>query len=291
MAEGVTLTLNELGFTASMEGVLREVGGHMGWVLDWQMALLCKDAILKLGGQQGLPIRKKAVRSDIERLFASPTVKAAWPMGEGSERSWGIKLSGGGVYQLGAFYYSPDISMESMTKFHNQKRMPSNGRVGMGWEGGQYGGRQSGKGSHRQWRGVDVKMRNIPLQFKIHVPKNILREYISMVQSHIGRTKAAWCEAADYFAAKAQGWVSNMYPEWVGRNKGWAYSNGYSIREDTVDAIAMTGHVTSGTGVPWARDDGLLESLVENRKHDIEKGYALTRLKGICAKYSARSAS
>jgi hypothetical protein len=269
------MTLNTLAFTRAMDQILREVGQHMDFVLHWQEALWLKDIIKKVGGDpsKSLPGQRiqaeRAIKSDMERLFG--TLKD-------SDRISAPDSNGNSIVQRGRgrkaeTFWIVDArrmpSMQSVERIHRPARN-TRGRIS---EGGSWGGRTPYKGN--------------VLNKQYFTSKTVLNDYIKALKTHVGRTKAAWCKAADYFAAKAQGWVSDLYPEFVARNKGWGAR--YGVVVDAVDMTTMKGHVSGGSNVPWARDEhAMIAETMRTRKSDIEKGYAFKRLQGILKEHSAK---
>ena len=262
------MIMNSLAFTCAMDELAKEVPDHMAFVVRWQEALWIKDIIKKVGGDpakslEGQRMDQKAIiKNDLEKLFGtySDSDRISAPDEEGMSIV-NPRSNKKEVYWIEASRRIP--SFESMARVHTGARNTKTGRV---IKNGSWTERSGYKGSM--------------LNRQYFTTKTLLNDFIITIQSHIGKTKAAWAIGADFFAAKANGWVTSMYPDWIGQWKGWASS--YAVKEDNIHVESMTGDVAAGTNVPWAKDPhNMLEATLETRRKDIEKGYALKRLEAI----------
>ena len=272
------MTLNSLSYMLAMDELVKEVPEHMATVVYWQMGLLTKDIIAKVGGNPTVGIEQ--YRTGMEKRIAADLGKLFGVLND-SDRISAPDDKGNAIVQRGRGKKAETFwildsrrvpSFASVDRIHAGSR-DSKGRVR---KSGSWQERESYKGN--------------TLNKQYFTSRTMLADYIKAIQSHVGRTKAAWCKAADYFGAKAAGFITSLYPSWVGRHKGWAAQ--YSVSEDVLNPHDMTGYVAAGSNVPWASDpDNLIESCLETRRKDIEKGYAKTRLEAILKAHSASGAA
>jgi hypothetical protein len=249
----------------------------MADVLRYQMALWLKDIIRRTAADPRASLAKqkaageKAVRDDLMRIFMGIPDQQMQQFGDewqaynkGQPIGHLFKTKSGAVY--GVENDLLDERGANLAAHHQRYRSKTTGRVTRAGTKTRNIGR---------WKFVD----------KLHTPLSKLREYIASVQSHVGRTKAGWLPAANYFSAKAKPLVADLAPGWVQRHA--AYGAAASPPPtDSLQAHTLTGELVAGNGVPWVRDDsGFMQSTLRTRIRDLENGM-WKRLEGIKQKLS-----
>lgn len=267
-------------FIDAMNYVSKQSGLSMQVILRSQMSLWAKSLVRmtfprKRSDGEGAIFSYKAGRigGDLSMLF-KPVPDNEWEDNQNffeavkSENipagAYVFKSKTGAVYGVESDYVLNDI--DSMRGIHQRSR-GKNGRVT----------KQPNKTRNvGNWKFVD----------KYHVKWSMLRQYAKEVASHVGREKAGWLAAANYFGSKSDKLIDRgRVPKWVGRHQEWAMSRGgYG---DTLQPSNMTGSVAAYSSVEWAEDDGLMRKARNARINDLQK-YMLKRIQKKLDKIKAK---
>jgi hypothetical protein len=276
----VSVQFNSDSFIKAMNYVSQQSGLSMQTILRSQMSLWAKSLVRmtypkkKTDGEKAIfDYTAGKLKGDLGRLF-KPIPDNEWKDNENffetvageniPAGTYVFKAKTGAVYGVENDYVVNDI--DSMRQ-HHQKNRGKNGRV---TRAGSYT-RDVGR-----WKFVD----------KYHVKWSMLRQYAKEVMSHVGREKAGWLMAANYFNSKSDKLIDKgRIPNWVDRHEEWAISRGGY--KDTVQPQKMAGEVVAYSSVEWAHDDGLMRKSLNARLNDLQK-YMLKRIQKNLDKIKAK---
>jgi hypothetical protein len=259
-------------FLRAVEELKREVPYEIDKLFSWQEALWVRDIIKKISANPSLPMGQQkqrgemAVEKDLRRLFA-------FSAKDGGAHRWDTKNGGMVKTAKGAVvFYDADHWEVSDFKNIHQKNRGSRGRV---------------KKSVGGMTEIDGKMYS-----NKYLPKQnpALLRYMAEIKSHVGKTKASWLKALDYFNAKSGGLANWTAPSWVTRNKGWGNANGGAYSNFSVNRIS--GEWAAGSNVPWITERdaaSIVNATGATRIRDLKTQNALMRLKKVIEKHNALS--
>ena len=269
------VTFDSSKFIGAMKELQKEVPLEFQSIMRWQMSLWVRDIIEKIGGDPRKSMFKQRqageglVGADIGKVFGilkkNDTVFAL-SKGKDMTGLFMVKTESNGVFLMSLshnLHYAGPTKMETM---HNERRN-SAGRVKNALQ--------------------DTRRNGLNLKGKYMVPKAVLLAYIKEKQSHVGRTKACWVKALNYFEGLSQGLAKWQAPAWVTRNA--AAVSSLSMVSETFNAGAMTGEWAAGSQLDYGRGTGsaTINSTGQTRMNDLERPFAATRLIGIFNKHKA----
>lgn len=278
----VQMRLDAKGFYSAMASIQREVPIELHTLLCWQMALVVQNIMVNIGvkideglggGRAKLPAQKREhelrIEGQLSRLFQVP--ESNWTITKPIKKTKGghygdrIIKTNNGVMRVDMdhdFYGSKDVmaKMETIHKKHRGRR----GQVLV-----TLNPKMAGKISYIQ---------------KFLVKQSSFNKYNRDVQKHIGRTKASFNYALEFFSSKSKGLATWMPPTWVRR-----HGNYFGAASITWNPQTMVGTFMAGSNVPWARDlnaRGKLEYALRMRMKDITSGRVMMKLKGKIEQYN-----
>jgi len=238
---------------------------ELRWVYYDQMRLWANDLIKRFPPKsQGQGERR--VAKDINRIFMSDTkdIDAMWPAKVNGQiiDAMIFKRKDGSIIGVDRALYFPSPSQSDMENHHDNYR-DSRGHV---TQRKAYHMRPEGR-----WKFIDFFV----------TPQPDIDAFIMWRQSHVGRLKAGWLGAANYWAAKsngtvkADGYVTRHGDAWSG--------HGGDIGNDG------SGWLMSANCVPYARDPHYQQIVVYSasvRQKDLMH-WAQKRLDQLEARFNA----
>lgn len=210
---------------AGLERLAKKHGLEVRDLLHDQMRLWCQDVIRILppkNKRQG----QQAIRKDMRKIFVSRGQRYLDFM----ERAFGKRLwNKAGSAAVHFDFFANDANMRTMEDFHLMSR-DKRGRT------------RRPKGPRKVRVGKDE------LPYKMHVPISQLRQYEKRLQARVGKLKAGFLPAAEYYAklAKAKARVNVFVREagsanlQLGSHAGRLDSNG-SGRIESVNNVPYVG--------------------------------------------------
>lgn len=270
------VTFDARQFLGAMRELKKEIPFEMNLVMRWQMGLLCKTMIEKIGSNPSwsLPTQQKkgerAVANDVRKIFEPIKTEYKWWDYKGKEFSGMkvVKTGTGSTFLVPQNKFIDDSNASSVSALHQSMRKPN--------------GRTFDTGLDRH------KKKKQYIHEKYMIPVNMLNEHIKDVQTHVGRCKACWVKAFDYFVGKSKGMISWAPPAWVTRNR-MAVSQ-HSFQAEEVNEFAMTGKWQAGSNLAYGRNPGSVLGYAMNLRIKDLQGYALLRLQKVLNKHQARAA-
>lgn len=220
----------------------------MSALIRYQMALWTLDLIKKTGTDPNWSwaIQRRrgiaSIRTGLDQIFVGidePSVLQKWQDDEGGEELYRTNK------KTGKFRIRRKLLKTSMADWHRERRDKRTGRV------------RKPNAVSDAWGG------------RMPIPTKIIEKFHRDLSKDVGKTKAGWIPAANYFKAKANGIAVGSTPGWVTRHGGWAsaYGKGYeqgSWLSGTITAVAENN-------VPWARDwAGIMNLSLRTRQRDIQ---------------------
>lgn len=275
-------------FIEAMRQLKKETGIEMRSVMRWQMGLWVQDIIKKIYGDpraslaQQKQMGEKAVYSDLlgswrhqDALFAG--YDPAFGKPRDMKTTAGVVYDAvmlrsreGAPYLIDKAHFLPDASASQLAAIHRANRR--NGRV-------QISGVRSRMAG--TWR----------VSHTYTVPKDVLMAYVKSVQARVGRAKASWLKAFNYFKHSAGGNLLPWAPlPWIQRHAADMDSQG--VVGDVFNEQAMKGEWAAGSNALYGIDpQQVIARTWPTRLKDLQGPYALKRLKGRMEKFSARKAA
>lgn len=275
--------IDAVPFLSAMEKIKHEVPGEMHSILRWQMGLWVRDIIIKIYGDpaSSLATQKKqgeaAVYGDIMGTRKSGALYQVYvesdqkPKHIPGMQAYSLKAKSGVVY------------------FVDEKALDSNPSS------------RSIKDRHHSFRNSRGRVRAPAVAYRMHggarvvetptVPKDRLLAYVATVQARVGRAKASWLLAYEYFKLKAgMNLLTWNAPSWIQRHRTGTSTFGHvSDRYDEV-----SGYVDLEAGAELLFGDNPEDALNRTwptRLKDLTGPFAMRRLKGKIEKYNASRAA
>jgi hypothetical protein len=276
-------------FLLAMKQLTAETGVELQTVMRWQMGLWIRDIMKKMYGDpkawgptdnKGLLQEKMgaaAIYGDLlgtrkrgETLFAAYDPALAKPSERPLYHATLLTAESGATYMVDNAHFLPSASTAQLSAIHQAHR-DKRGRVRV--PGLPY--RKEGK---------------TKISMVYTVPKDALAAYVKHVQASVGKAKASWSRAYDYFKRNVgMNLLPWTPPSWIGRHAKSMW--GESVVGDQFEAATMTGSFWAGSNVVHGQDpQDALERTWPTRRKDLEGHMALKRLKGRIEKFSAKEA-
>jgi len=181
-------------FIEACHKLKQEVGVEMVTVMRWQMGLLCRDVILKFAADPKLSAAdqkragERAIYDDLLRkrtaLFAEiPEGAKVQPMKDTAKATYDAMLvtkPDGAKFLVANKSFYGNAGPGTMKRIHQLHRVK--GRAALYHQ----------KETRNGWT----------VSQRFYFPAAAVREYVKQVHGRVGRAKAAWMEAYEYFKGK-----------------------------------------------------------------------------------------
>jgi len=273
-------TVDIAGFEAAMTGISRDTGIEMEAIMRDNMVLTLADIIkstppIDLGDARrgsdasAYKLGKGAVASDIQSIVYGVKRWNGSLLGHTKNIAAGLQMV---KSPTGAVFVVADEMVDEagskLFDYHQYQRNSKSGRVTRAAKN------SATNGMHGNFKKIN----------RLITPAQNLKKYVTMMQGHIGQTRAGWMAAWNHFKSGA---LTSMYqpPAWVTK-----HGSGHGSFTDTGTTSHITGEWTATNSIPWISNTviaRLVSSVMRTRMADFARGKYEMRLQRMLDKYKS----